>query len=196
MNAYTIVVRNNFSDNLETSGPELSSLYMRLFVRLPAIALLTSLSACSTSLSPTSIYPTPARESINYLDPDRTPHVLVFDHRSASGYTIEYFLSRDSIRVLRQCDFTPCTMERVSYKQQVDEASSKAFGDLLRTLRVDTLKNYYFTPGGCGLERSVLISWSAENYKSVLLVRYSHPVISVLISQIRNLIEDERIRNL
>lgn len=159
---------------------------MTTLAKIACIALLTVICACAVRTSTTLSYET------FRVDATKCPNVIIFDHSGASGYEIQFFVSRDSIKVFRKCD-SKCVTEDFEYRQSIDNLSGERFSDFLSTLPIDTMRNNYFTPGGCGLTRLVFVQRSPEEYKSVRLERFSHPTINLLVTEVRNLIKDETI---
>src|SRR5688572_17206916 len=76
---------------------------------------------------------------------DSTFHRLVIeDYYGASGHAITYVVTRDSLKILTNCDFVGCE-EAVVYKQVLNDTVSTRFSKAVFNLRIDTLQDRYTT---------------------------------------------------
>jgi len=161
--------------------------YVKILVKPSFVALLFLLGACAPNVQ--------IGHKTFYVDPHDVPNVIVLDHYGATGRTIQYFVNKDSLKILIDYDFAESDRQYV-VKQKNDESASELFAQFIRTLRIDTLKNTYIRPGGCGLTRCMFVQKNSEEYKSIMLVRYNHQTIETLFAKIEGLIKDKKFKEL
>jgi hypothetical protein len=122
-------------------------------------------------------------------------YITVSDFHGADGYTIEYLVTKDSLKIFSDCDFEGCN-NKLIYKQKSDDVKTKRFLEFVSLLRIDTLKNSYIEEGFDGLYRQVSFQKNSNKIKYVRLERSHHPTIDTLVSEIRNLIAVEKYRTM
>jgi hypothetical protein len=117
------------------------------------------------------------------------------DCHCLTGYSYTYNFVHDSLVVTSDCDSKGC-VEKVIYRQKVDEVVVDEFVKYVSQIRIDTLKSRYVTRGLDGLSRVVIIKRRGEDAKCILLERFDHPVIDELVGEMKKLIADPKIRAL
>jgi hypothetical protein len=122
-------------------------------------------------------------------------YITVKNYNSAMGYSIEYLVTKDSLKMFSNCDFLNCE-EEIIYKQKLDEESSRSFSKTISDIKIDSLKTKYVNEGFDGLIRTVLFQKNADKLKYIRLERYNHPTIDTLVLKIKNLITDEEYKNM
>jgi hypothetical protein len=122
-------------------------------------------------------------------------YIDVRDFSTGEGYSIEYLLSMDSIKMFSNCDFEGCEDKQI-YAQKLDDTQLKRFTKFISILRLDTLKNKYLEEGNDGLSRQVAFQKNSDRLKYIYLERFDHPIIDTLVSEIRNLITVEKFRTM
>jgi hypothetical protein len=117
------------------------------------------------------------------------------DCHSLAGYSYTYNFVHDSLFVTSDCDPNGC-VEKVIYRQKIDDAIVDEFVNYVSQIRIDTLKSRYVTRGFDGLSRVVILKRRGEDAKCILLERFDHPVIDELVEEVKKLIADPKIRAL
>jgi hypothetical protein len=117
------------------------------------------------------------------------------DCHSAAGYSYTYNFVNDSLFVTSDCDSDGC-IEKVIYRQKVDDTIADEFVKYVSQIRLDTLKSRYITRGFDGLTRVVIIKRRGEDAKCILLERFYHPVIGELVEEVKKRITDPMIQAL
>ncbi len=120
---------------------------------------------------------------------------MVSDFHGADGYTLQYLVTEDSIKMFSDCDFEGCK-DSLIYRQRLSEDVVTGFSKMIYDIRIDTLKTRYVESGFDGLSRTISYQRNSDKLKFILLERYSHPTVDSLISGIRKLIKDRKYREM
>jgi hypothetical protein len=105
------------------------------------------------------------------------------------GFTLNYIISGDSLKLHYKCLFTRCR-DTTIYRIRLQTGEASAYYQYVRTLRLDSLQNFNETKGDDRVSALVRIQCPGMPPQSLLTVHVDQPVIAMLISRTNNLIPD------
>ncbi|HUX84602.1 MAG TPA: hypothetical protein VMV20_05175 [Chitinophagaceae bacterium] len=109
------------------------------------------------------------------------------------GYTLDYIVTPDSLRVHYRCLFTRCR-DSVLYGIPLDGQNASGYYQFVRQLRLDPLQNLNETKGSDRVTVLVQIRCSGQPPQTLLTVHLDQPVIASLITRTNNLIPNPAYR--
>jgi hypothetical protein len=122
-------------------------------------------------------------------------YIMISDVHGADGYTLQYLVTEDSLKMFSDCDFEGCK-DSLIYRQGLSADAISKFSKVVYDIRIDTLKSQYVEDGFDGLTRRVSYQRNSDKLKFIQLERYDHPIIDSLVSEIRKLIIDKKYREM
>ncbi len=132
----------------------------------------------------------------NLFLPTDTPHftISMTHYFGAAGYSKNYIVTADSIKLITNCDFENCKPETL-YKAKLTAEQSQDFYNFLITQRLDTLKEYYEVAGiDDGRQSEIKISGDSLPDKTIYLSNYLHPVTETIFKRTDKLITKKKYR--
>ena len=110
-----------------------------------------------------------------------------------TGYWLDYLITQDSLTLNYNCDLVNCK-DTIIYKLKLDPVKADNYFTFIKSLHTDTLQQVYEKGGFDGLSTFVSIEGDSIISRSILTIRFQHPIIKKIVENTNTLIEDDKFR--
>lgn len=115
------------------------------------------------------------------------------DWYGSEGYMLQYRIDQDSLKIHYDCDFENCN-DTIIYKSGLNRYKTNQFYTVLRSLRIDTLKNLYVGEGIGHSRVEVELEGNNLVSKRIILMDTLLPKIKTITFEIDNLLPSNKYR--